>query len=106
VLDECASRWFPVLAGGEFNSGLLARPGPGSWFDYGPADDERLQRTAALVATCERFGCDLLTAAAQFPLRHPAVAAVVLGMGTAAEVEEDLASLAAPLPEELWAALG
>jgi D-threo-aldose 1-dehydrogenase len=106
VLDECASRGLPVLAGGVFNSGLLAAPRPGAWFDYAPAGDDLLQRTAALSATCERHGTDLRTAAIQFPLRHPAVAAVVLGMGSAAEVEEDLASLSAPLPDELWATLG
>jgi D-threo-aldose 1-dehydrogenase len=106
VLDACAEQGLPVLAGGVFNSGLLAAPRPGAWFDYAPAADELLQRTAQLAATCERHGTDLRTAAIRFPLRHPAVAAVVLGMGSAAEVEEDLASLAAPLPDELWAALG
>ena len=89
--------------------GVQQRPArgarPGAWFDYAPADDGLLRRTAALAATCERHGTELRTAAIQFPLRHPAVAAVVLGMGSAAEVEEDLASLASPLPDELWAAL-
>jgi D-threo-aldose 1-dehydrogenase len=106
VLDECAERGVPVLAGGVFNSGLLAAPRPGAWFDYAPADDERLRRTAELAAVCARHGTDLRTAAVQFPLRHPAVAAVVLGMGRPIEVEEDLASLAAPLPDDLWAELG
>ena len=107
VLDRCAERGLPVLAGGVFNSGLLARPRPGSWFDYAPADDAlRLQRTAELAAACERHGTDLRTAAIRFPLRHPAVAAVVLGMGSAAEVDADVASLAAALPDELWPTLG
>jgi D-threo-aldose 1-dehydrogenase len=38
-------------------------------------------------------------------LRHKAVRQVVAGMRTAAEVRENLAMLAQPVREELWAAL-
>jgi D-threo-aldose 1-dehydrogenase len=106
VLDACAERGVPVLAGGVFNSGLLADPRPGVWFDYAPAAPDRLARAAELVSTCARHRTDLRTAAVQFPLRHPAVAAVVLGMARPAEVDQNLASLDADLPEELWAELG
>jgi D-threo-aldose 1-dehydrogenase len=106
VLDACADRGVPVLAGGVFNSGLLADPRPGAWFDYAPADPDRLARAAELVSICARHGADLRTAAIQFPLRHPAVAAVVLGMARPAEVDQNLTSLDAELPADLWAELG
>ncbi|MGW1139502.1 hypothetical protein [Streptomyces zhihengii] len=43
----------------------------------------------------------LLAAAVRFG--HPAVAAVVVGARTAAEVEQSAAWLAHPVPAELWA---
>jgi D-threo-aldose 1-dehydrogenase len=106
VLDECASRGVPVLAGGIFNSGLLASPRPGVWFDYAPADEERLRRAAEMAMICARHGTDLRTAAIQFALRHPAVAAVVLGMSTPDEVDENLSSCDTQLPTDLWSELG
>jgi D-threo-aldose 1-dehydrogenase len=102
VLDECLTRGVSVLAGGVFNSGLLADPRPGAWFDYAPAGEGLRRRAAALAEACERHGTDLRTAAIQFPLRHPAVTAVVLGMSSAAEVDANLASLAAPVGADLW----
>jgi len=41
-------------------------------------------------------------AALRFPLRHAAVASVVVGHETAAQVAENLALLATPIPEALW----
>jgi D-threo-aldose 1-dehydrogenase len=47
----------------------------------------------------------LYAAAAQFPLAHPAVTAVVLGAGSPAEMRANHAALSATLPPELWADL-
>ncbi len=44
-------------------------------------------------------------AALAFPLRHPAVATVVVGARTAAEVQDAVALIGRPVPEELWAEL-
>ena len=41
-------------------------------------------------------------AALQFPLGHPAVASVVTGMRSAAEVASNLAHVAAPIPAAFW----
>jgi D-threo-aldose 1-dehydrogenase len=38
-----------------------------------------------------------------FPLRHPAVAGIVVGMRSADEVARDLAAFATPIPAEVWA---
>ena len=102
VLEECRARKVPVLAGGVFNSGILASAHAGSWFDYAAADSGIIERALALAAACERHGTDLRTTAIQFPLRHPAVAAVVLGMSSAAEVDDNLVSLKATTTAALW----
>jgi D-threo-aldose 1-dehydrogenase len=91
-----------VLAAGVFNSGVLVG---GSTFDYRAAPADVLVRRRALEELCAQFGAPLTAAAIQFPLRHPAVAAVLVGARSPHEIEEDARLLDVPIPEELWAAL-
>jgi len=102
LLTLCAERGIAVIAGGVFNSGLLAG---GDTFDYETAPEEVAARVRSLAATCERFGAPLPAAAVQFPLRHPAVACALVGCRTPGEVEEDVRLASFPLPDELWEAL-
>ena len=102
LIDACAQRGVAYLAAGVFNSGVLARPLAGSWYDYGPASDHTLARAAAIDTVCQQHGVSLRAAAVNFPLTHPAVASVVVGMAAPAEVDENLAALRAPVPDELW----
>jgi D-threo-aldose 1-dehydrogenase len=104
LLDRCAATGVIVHAAAPFDSGLLAtpRPDPDAPSGYRVADPAQLETATALADLCERHGATLPQAAIQFPLRHPAVDAVVVGMRSAAEVEADLSLLGAPVPEELW----
>ena len=102
LIDACAARGVAYLAAGVFNSGVLARPREGSWYDYGPASDETLARAAAIDEVCRRHGVALRAAAVNFALTHPGVTSVVVGMAAPAEVDENLAALRAPVPHELW----
>jgi D-threo-aldose 1-dehydrogenase len=45
----------------------------------------------------------LKAAALQFPLAHPAVAAVIPGGRSAAEVDENFRLLRFPIPSDFWA---
>ena len=56
------------------------RPAAGTRFDYGPAGPDALGRARRLAAICVRHGASLRAAAVQFPLAHPAVAALVAGV--------------------------
>lgn len=104
LLDLCQERCISVLAAAPFNSGILARTEvpPDALFDYDNAGPDLVARARRLAATCQRFGVRLPSAALQFPLRHPAVAAVVCGMASAAEVEENASLIAEHIPDELW----
>ena len=102
LIDACARRGVAYLAAGVFNSGVLARPQAGSWYDYGPASDETLARAAAIDSVCRRHDVALRAAAVNFPLTNPGVTAVVVGMAAPAEVDENLAALRAPVPDDLW----
>ncbi|MDQ1607524.1 MAG: D-threo-aldose 1-dehydrogenase [Microbacteriaceae bacterium] len=107
LLEACDANDCSVIAAAPFNSGILAQdwPGASSYFDYGPAPDEVLARARALARACETGGAALPQAALQFPLRHPSVAGVVAGMGTARQVTEDAALLATPVPDAAWDAI-
>ncbi|GAA2816576.1 aldo/keto reductase [Nonomuraea rubra] len=104
LLPACAERGVSVLAASVFNSGVLAapRPAPDARFEYRPASGEVLERVHRIADVCEAHGVTLPEAAMAFPLRHPAVAGVVVGMRSAEEVRRNLAAFARHVPEGLW----
>jgi D-threo-aldose 1-dehydrogenase len=106
LLPAAAGRQVAVIAGGVFNSGLLADPKPGAPFDYAPAPQTLVDQALRLRTVCERHGVPLRAAALQFPQRHPAITSVVVGARTPQEIEENIALSTLELPEELWTELG
>jgi D-threo-aldose 1-dehydrogenase len=102
LLPLCAERGVSVIAAGVFNSGLLADPSPGAHYDYRPASDDVIERARRLAAICARHDVALKAAALQFPLAHPAVACVLTGARSAAEVEENARLFTTPVPRALW----
>jgi D-threo-aldose 1-dehydrogenase len=81
------------------NSGILA--GRDTW-NYDAAPPEIVARVAAIRAVCDRHEVPLAAAALQFPLAHPAVAAIIPGPRNAAEFRANLELLAHPIPPALW----
>jgi D-threo-aldose 1-dehydrogenase len=104
LLPLCEARGVSVLAGGVFNSGVLAsaEPRPGATYDYAPGSRELVGRARRIAAVCARHGVALPQAALAFPGGHPAVASVVVGMRSPAEVGQNLALARRPVPAELW----
>jgi D-threo-aldose 1-dehydrogenase len=105
LLPECRRRRIAVLAGGVFNSGVLADPVPGATFDYVPASASILARANRIRAVCARYGQPLGAVALQYPLRHPAVTAAVVGARSPHEIIEDAGYLAEPVPDALYGEL-
>jgi D-threo-aldose 1-dehydrogenase len=105
LLPLAAARGVAVIAGGVFNSGLLADPRPGAPFNYAPAAPATVARAQRLQAVCARFAVPLRAAALQFPSFHPAVATVLTGARSPAEVDENARLFALDIPPELWRAL-
>lgn len=101
-LDLAARKGVPVVAAGVYNSGILADPQPGARFNYSEADPALLARALELRALCEAQGVPLRAAAIQFAARHPAVAAVLVGVRTPDEVDDAIAMAAHPVPAALW----
>lgn len=96
-----------VVAAAVFNSGLFARDDvpDTATYNYGQAAPDLLERARLLASVCHEHGTTLPAAAIRFPLRHPAVASVVVGMRSPAEVDRNLAAHAQHVPDELWADL-
>jgi D-threo-aldose 1-dehydrogenase len=105
LLPACLRRGVSVVIGGVYNSGLLADPRPGSTFDYAPADGALLDRAHELRDACAAYGVPLRAAALRFPLRHPAVASVLVGCRTPDEVDDNVDMFARDVPDPLWADL-
>jgi D-threo-aldose 1-dehydrogenase len=105
LLPAAQERGVGVMAGGVFNSGLLARPEAGARFDYRAAPAALIEAARAIEASCARYGVPLRAAAARFPLRHPAVAAVLIGARTPQEITEAVALRRLAIPDALWDAL-
>jgi D-threo-aldose 1-dehydrogenase len=99
LLPLCEERNIAVIAGGVFNSGVLAG---GETFDYETAPVEIVAHVEKLRETCARHGVSLPAAAVQFPLRHPAVVTVLVGCRTPAEVADDVRLSEAAAPDALW----
>jgi D-threo-aldose 1-dehydrogenase len=91
-----------IIAAGVFNSGVLANPVEGAYYDYEIAPQEIIDKARAIAKFLEKFNVSLASAALQFPLRHPAVASVLTGAGSTAELRANIASFDASLPDELW----
>jgi D-threo-aldose 1-dehydrogenase len=102
LLDRCERVGVSVLIGGPYMSGALA--GGATW-RYRPIPPDIAGDIARLKGICLRHGVPMQAAALQFPLRHGAVASIVVGMRSAAEVQENLRYLTSAVPPELWAEL-
>ncbi|GHJ34762.1 aldo/keto reductase [Streptomyces sp. TS71-3] len=104
LLPACTDRGVSVLAASIFNSGLLATPRPAenATFDYGPATPHMLERAHRLADVCGAHGVTLPALAMAFPLRHPAVSGIVVGMRTADEVRRNVAAFGTEIPARLW----
>ena len=102
MLPLCVERDIAVFAGGVFNSGILAG---GATFNYRYAAPELFERVTELEAVCARHDVPLAAAALQFPLAHPAVASVLLGPRSPAQLAQSLDLLDLSIPVELWAEL-
>jgi D-threo-aldose 1-dehydrogenase len=97
----CAERGVRVLAGGVFNSGILADPDGHPRYDYAPADERVREAVRKRGLVCEKYGVPVAAAALRFTLRHPAVTSVVVGARTPEEIIADSGYLSAVVPEEL-----
>ena len=102
LLPKCVAAGTSIVVGGPLNSGILA--GRDTW-NYAPAPADVIARVKAIAAACDSHNVPLAAAALQFPLAHPAVAAIIPGPRNADEFRANLALLAHKIPASLWSDL-
>ncbi len=107
ALRVASSTGKSIVAVGAFNSGLLANhtPAADAKYDYQPAEASVIAKVSAIAEVCARFGVTVPQAAIAFPLCHPSVVNVTLGMRNAAQVRRNVDLHAATVPRELWTEL-
>jgi D-threo-aldose 1-dehydrogenase len=97
LLPIAAARGVAVVAGGIFNSGILANPSSGR-FDYAPADEEIVRQVRLLSEMAAGLGISLMAAALHFVAGDSRIASTLLGAASPAELRECLTLLRAPMP--------
>ena len=92
-----------AVIGGPLNAGFLANR---DRFNYGPTIPAAMtEKRAKINEVIRKYNVDLRTVALQFAAAHPVVAAVIPGASRPEQAKENVASMSAAIPAELWAAL-
>ncbi len=105
-LPLCLERGAGVVIGAPFASGILATgPRAGASYGYRDADPAALEKTRRIESVCRRHGVPLGAAALQFPLGHPAVAAVIPGPNSPDHARQIVAWMRHKIPADLWGEL-
>lgn len=104
LLPLCARHGTRAIAVSVYNSGILSaeEPSPEATYEYGPVPRPVWERAVQLARLCREHGVSLPEAATHYPLRHPQIVNVTLGMRTPEQVASNLARMAARIPEQLW----
>jgi D-threo-aldose 1-dehydrogenase len=102
-LPLCQERGVSVVIGAVFASGILATGATSdASYGYGPAPLEIKVKVRAIERVCAAHGIPLQAAALQFPMLHPAVAAIIPGAHDPAIIHQNLENFRRPIPPKLW----
>ena len=111
-LAWCLDRGIGIIKGAPYASGILAADLAGAGnraagaaaatYDYRAPSAEVRSTVSRIAAVCERHGVPMRAAALQFLLAHPAVASVIPGAATPAEVADNARMMTLPIPADLW----
>lgn len=101
--DRCQARDIKVIAGGVFNSGILATGlNAQAKYDYGAVPLSLGQKVQAIESLCRHYNIPLPAAALQFPRAHRDVVSIVVGLSSPREIEECLRNTRMPIDPRFW----
>ena len=98
LLDLCATQGVSVIAASVFQGGILADPE--RWRPY--FDEADIDQALSIERVCARHKVPLAAAAMQFPLGHPSVRSVLVGVRSVEEIDRNIELLSSPIPSQLW----
>jgi D-threo-aldose 1-dehydrogenase len=103
LLPICEQKGISVILGGPYNSGILATGVQvDARYEYQSAPLEIVEKVRRLDILCSQYSVPRKAAALQFPLAHPAIASVIPGCRSAAEIKENAEMMEFPIPPEFW----
>ncbi|MCI2419585.1 aldo/keto reductase [Saccharopolyspora sp. K220] len=102
LLPAAVGQDVDLVVGGPYSSGILAG---GSHFEYAEAPAEIVEKVSRIKKAAQDHGIGIKSAALQFVLAHPAVAAVIPGATRPSRIAEDLGALAENVPPAFWKSL-
>jgi D-threo-aldose 1-dehydrogenase len=102
LLPAALKKGVSVIAGGVFNSGILTDPKAGATFNYEVASPEVLARAQNIEKFFIERGVSLAQAALQYPMRHPAISAILVGCRNGDEVKKNVELYNRSISEEIW----
>ena len=108
-LDEflplCMEKGIGVMAGGTYNSGILAKGAESGTYNYREPPPEIGDKARALEAVAARHRVDLRAAASQFVLAHPAITSIIPSTRRPERVKENFELISVEIPADFWVEL-
>jgi D-threo-aldose 1-dehydrogenase len=106
-LPYCVAKKISVIAGGPYNSGILAADHltSAATYNYRESPPAIIEKVQKIKAVCDRHHVPMRAAALQFILAHPAIVSVIPGARSVNELEENFALVTHRIPAAFWAEL-
>ena len=105
----CLEKGISIIAGGTYNSGILATGSKGgadgARYNYAEAPPEIVAKVRSLEELAAEHKVDLRAAASQFALAHPAVTCIVPGTRRPERVLQNLELCREEIPDAFWQGL-
>jgi D-threo-aldose 1-dehydrogenase len=102
-LPYCEAHNIPIIIGAPFVMGILATGvREGARYFFGPPPVDVVAKMHRIEALCARHDVPLPAASLQFPLFHPAVSTVLVGIQSTEELDQNIAHLAREIPAAFW----
>lgn len=99
LMPTAAKKGVDIIVGGPYSSGILAG---GTHFEYQKASPEIIAKVERIKSLADRHQISIKSAALQFSLANPAVAAVIPGASRPERITEDKLALHAVIPDAFW----
>jgi D-threo-aldose 1-dehydrogenase len=99
LFPQCANMGAAIVAGGPYNSGVLAGT---PTYNYAEIPPGVADRVAEIGRLCRRHNVPMAAAALQFILAHPLVMSVIPGGQNVAETEQNAAMIDVDVPAAFW----
>jgi D-threo-aldose 1-dehydrogenase len=99
LMPAAAAKDVNIIVGGPYSSGILAG---GTHFEYQKASPEIISKVEKIKSIAQNHNISIKSAALQFSLANPAVAAVIPGASRPERITEDQEALNTVIPTAFW----